>query len=409
MPSRPDPPHLLAVEPSLQLARSLRDVQPSQLQEILGMAAARPGALSFAVGMPATDLFPAAALAAAASAALAADRRALQYGVPPARLQEHVVAMMALRGVDCRREQIFLTSGAQQGMDLMARLLLDPGGPVAIEETVYDGIQMVIRAFAPEVAAVPTAGDGGLDLDALESMLVRGLRPAFLYVITDGHNPLGGSLAAGKRERLVDLARRYQMPILEDDAYGFLYYEERPEPPLRARDDRWVFYLGSFSKILAPSLRVGWIVVPEELVSKLSALKHASDIDSSTFAQAALVAYLDAGHLPGHLAAIRGEYRRRRDALLHALAAHFPTGVRWSVPAMGIFVWVELPAGIDTARLVRFALETENVAFSPGRAFAVHGSRHADHCMRLSFANLTPAQIAEGVARLARAVAGFTS
>lgn len=386
----------------LRLARSAAAVRLSRLQEVMSQAS-RPGVLSFAVGMPATDLFPTEELARAAASALD-DRRALQYGAPSLVVQEHVVRLMASRGVHCRPEQIFLTSGAQQGMDLLARLLLDPGGAILIEETVYDGLQMVVRTHQPQILTVPTSADTGLDVNAVEKILAGGARPSFLYIITDGHNPLGGSVSPEKRARLVELARQYRVPILEDDAYGYLFYEDNPTSPLRALDDEWVFYLGSFSKILAPSLRVGWIVVPEHLVPILRALKHGSDVDTASFAQHTLAAYLAAGHLPAHIERIRGEYRRRRDTLLEALAEHFTGRARWNRPGMGLFVWLELPQGSDTFELLRGAIEREGVAYSPGQAFAVQGSRHADHGLRLSFANLTPEQIQEGVRRLARAL-----
>lgn len=391
---------------SLTFARNVGMVRRSRLQEVMALAA-QPGVLSFAVGMPASDLFPAEDVAEAAKRALAADRRVLQYGPASAVVQRHIVDLMAVRGVECRPEQIFLTSGAQQGMALLAQLLLDPGGQVLIEDTVYDGMQMVIRTFGPEILTVPTSAESGLDVDAVEALLESGARPAFLYVITDGHNPLGGSLSREKRTRLVELARRYRVPIVEDDAYGFLYYEKDPAPPLRSLDGRWVFYLGSFSKILAPSLRVGWIVVPEELIPTFSALKHGMDVDTSTLSQLTLAAYLEAGHLPAHIEKIRNEYRRRRDTTTQALAAHFTGRARWNEPPMGIFVWLELPPGTDTFELVQSAIEKEKVAYAPGQAFAVRGSRHADASLRLSFANLTPEQIAEGIARLARATAGL--
>jgi 2-aminoadipate transaminase len=334
---------------------------------------------------------------------LGGDRRALQYGLPSPLLKRQVVELMRRRGVETREEQVFLTGGSQQAMDLLARLLLDPGGQVALEETVYDGIQLVIRSLAPEVLAVPSEPERGIDLDALEALLERGARPAFLYVIPEGHNPMGTSLDLERRVRLVELARRFRMPILEDDAYGLLRYGADGPPPLRALEDRFVFYLGSFSKILAPALRVGWIVLPEELTPRLSALKHAADLDTVTFAQRTLAAYLEAGHLGAHLERIRAAYAARRRAMLDALERHMPAGVRWAPPAAGIFVWVSLPPGTDAAELLRDALRDERVAFCPGRAFAVAGGRHADPCLRLSFADSTPEEIEDGIERLGRA------
>lgn len=388
---------------SFSLARAMAAMGQSPLRDLLGRAA-RPGVISFAVGLPAAELFPAAELAAANAALLPARPECLQYALPAAPLKDQIVELMAGRGVACRREQVFLTSGAQQAMDLLSRLLLDPGGQVLIEETVYDGLQMAIKGLSPRILTVPTDLDTGLDVNAVEALLARGARPAFVYTIPSGHNPLGASLPLAKRHRLVELARRYRVPVLEDDAYGFLSYDDEPGPALRALEDRWVFYLGSFSKILAPALRAGWMVVPEELIPTLSALKHAIDLDTPSYSHWTIAAYLATGKFPAHLERVRGEYRRRRDAMLQALARNFPREVRWNRPAGGMFIWVELPAGMDATTLLTAAIDTAGVAFSPGDAFAAGGSRHARHCLRLNFSHSPPDRIAEGIERLARAV-----
>jgi 2-aminoadipate transaminase len=240
-----------------------------------------------------------------------------------------------------------------------------------------------------------------MDLDSIEAQLARGARPPFIYAITDGHNPLGLSLSREARIRLVELSRRFRVPIIEDDVFGFLNYES-PTPPMRTLDDEWVFYIGSFSKILAPALRVGWIVVPEQFKPALSFLKHASDLDITTLSQFTLSAYLDAGHLPGHLAILRREYGLRRDCMLRALESHFPLESEWTKPRSGMFVWVELPSGIDTAELLRVAVESEEVAFMPGSIFGFAGAHCSRNGIRLNFTNCQPEQIEEGVARLGR-------
>jgi 2-aminoadipate transaminase len=400
-------PSFAVPEPEpIAVSRAVAGFRRSPLLELLATTY-RPGIVSFAVGMPATDLLPAERLAQATALALAGDRAALQYQVPPQRLKAHVVELMARRGVECSEDEVFLTAGAQQGMDLVARLLVDPGARVLLDDTAYEGMQMVLRALAPEVVPVPTHPGLGIDVDAVERLLAAGPRPALLYTIPAGHNPLGCSMPPERAARLVELARRLRMPILEDDAYGFLSYRPQPAPPLRALDDRWVLYLGSFSKILAPSLRAGWLVVPPELIPRLSILKHAIDLDVTTLAQRTLVAYLDTGDLPRHLEHLRGEYRRRRDAMLAAMAAHLPPPVRWNVPDSGIYLWVELPSGADAVELLRFAAAREAVAFSPGAAFATGGGDHARHCLRLCFSSLPSALIEEGVARLGRALVAF--
>ncbi len=375
----------------------------SGLREVMNLSS-RPGVLSLAVGLPATELFPNEALAAAAAHLLEADPGCLQYGIPHHPLKAQIVELMAARGVRCTEGQIFLTSGAQQSMDLLTRLLLDPGGQVLFEEVVYDGIQMAVKLAEPEILNVTTNPVTGIDVDQVELLLARGCRPAFLYVISDGHNPLGVSIPLENRHRLVDLARRFRVPILEDDTYGFLYYEETPVAPLRALEEDWVFYLGSFSKILSPGLRAGWLVVPEPLIPWLSALKHSTDLDTASFSQRIISAYLSSGRFPGHLSALRAEYRRRRDAMLAALADCLPPQVSWNQPTSGMFIWVELPLGMDALELLRSAVETEQVAFCPGACFYSASQPRANRCLRLSFANSSPEKIHQAIGRLGRVI-----
>jgi 2-aminoadipate transaminase len=390
-------------EAEIPLAGWTRSVKRSALQDML-VASSRPGILSFALGLPAAELFPAADYAEAVARVLADDARALQYGPPFLPLKRHVVSLMAERGVECREEQVFLTAGAQQGVSLLARLLLEPGRKALVEEMVYTGCQQVLHASEADILTVPTDFKTGIDVDAVERLLESGVRPSLLYVVPDGHNPLAVSMSAGKRVRLAELARAYRMPIVEDDAYGFLYYETPGPPPLRAYEDQWVLYVGTFSKIMAPALRTGWVVVPESLIPHLAIIKEASDIDTAPLSQRAISAYLDAGHLPAHLDGLRREYRRRRDAMLDALRAHLPAGARWETPASGLFIWVELPEGADTGELLKVAIETEQVAFIPGHAFWVAGGRPATNRMRLNFSNSSVERIEDGVRRLARAL-----
>jgi len=381
------------------LADWTHSMSRSMLRQMIAITA-RPGILSFAGGLPDPALFPTADYAAALQQVLAADPKALQYGPPLEALKVHIVGLMAERGVAVTPEQIFLTTGAQQGLDILTRLFLNPGGEVLLEEIVYPGIQQTIAPYRPHILPIPTDLETGLDVDTIEQYLADGARPAFLYVIPDAHNPLGVSISPGKRQRLVELARAYGLPIIEDDPYGFLNYDAHLERPLRALDDEWVFYLGSFSKIMAPALRLGWMIAPEALIPKLTVIKEAGDLESSALTQRAVAAYLDAGHLPTHLERLRDEYGRRRDTMLQALYRHFPAEARWTVPAGGMFVWVELPEGMDTGKLLETAVTEAQVAFIPGAAFTLPG-RTAPNCMRLNFSNCTPDRIEEGIARLA--------
>lgn len=406
----PVPGAVATIELRRILSRSMAGLRQSTLREVMARAAA-PEVLSFALGMPASDLLPAADLERAARRVLERPGH-LQYSLPLPALKERIVELMARRGVECRSSQVFLTTGAQQGLSLVAQLLLDPGGPLLVEETVYDGIRLATRILEPELRTVPTSAVDGLDVDAVERILESGFRPAFLYVITDGHNPLGVSLAQDRRRRLARLARRYGVTILEDDAYGLLSYEGPAARPIHAFDPEWVFYLGSFSKIIAPALRVGWLVVPEDLVSPLSALKHGNDCDTATLSQRIVAEYLSQETFSFHLHRLREEYRHRRDTLLTALERHLhgpdagplARGTSWNHPTAGMFVWAECPESVDMTRLLNLAIRDERVAFSPGRAFAVGDGDQADHAMRLSFATLPADRIEEGVVRLVRAL-----
>lgn len=380
-----------------------RNVERSALQEMMDLCT-QPDVISFALGLPATELFPLDDYAQAAIGVLAADPRALQYDPPYAPLKGHVRALMRRRGVECDESQIFLTSGAQQGLSLLARLLLEPGGEVLLEEMTYTGLQQVITPFRPRIHSVPTDPETGMDVEAVGSLLEAGARPSFIYTVTDGHNPLGLGMSASKRRRLVELARRHRVPVIEDDAYGFISYEGSSEPPMRALDDDWVLYVGSFSKILAPSLRVGWLVVPEALTRALSVVKESSDINTATFAQRTVSAYLGAERHLRHIKTVRDSYRERRDAMASALSRHFPEGARWRIPASGVFMWVELPETIDTGELLRESVLEEKVAYVPGNVFCVNGTRLGSNCMRLNFSHCGPAQIEEGIARLGAVV-----
>lgn len=387
----------------ISLADWARKANLSDLQVMLSMAS-QPGIISFALGLPAPELFPSAAYSEAVREVLSGDERALQYGPPSQALRKHVVELMAQRGVECKEEQVFLTTGAQQAMNLLARLLLNSSGQVMTEELTYTGFRQIIESLQPDIISVPADFETGIDVDAVKSILAGGARPAFIYAMSDGHNPLGVSMSIEKRRRLVDIARHYNTPIVEDDAYGFLYYDSALAPPLRAFDEEIVFYIGSFSKILAPALRVGWIIAPTWLMPKLSIIKEATDIDTATLAQRTIAAFLDAGHLPDHLTRLRHEYGLRRDAMLSALEDHFCKTARWVKPTSGVFIWVELLERVNATQLLKVALEAEQVAFISGEAFCVNGNARARGCMRLNFSNSAPKRIEEGIARLARSL-----
>ncbi len=368
----------------------------------------QPGILSLAGGLPAPELFPTVEYANAIAHVLATDAKALQYGPPFQPLKAHIVKLMALRGVTCTEEEVFLTTGAQQGLDVLTRLLLNPGDEIILEELVYTGAQQCVAPYQPKILPVSTDLTLGIEVEQVAAHLAAGAKPAFIYLVPDAHNPLGVSISRERREQLVELALRYNVPLIEDDPYGFLQYGDVVEAPIRTLNASHVFYLGSFSKILAPALRLGWMIAPQELVSKLTVAKEASDLESSALTQRAVAAYLDAGHLPAHIDILRSEYGRRRATMLGALKRYFPAEARWTKPTGGMFIWVELPAGIDTVELLETAVTQEKVAFIPGYAFAVPG-HNVTNCLRLNFSNSTVEQIEDGIQRLGTVIEQYVN
>lgn len=391
------------IHSSINLAGWTQTMKRSILRQMLAVAS-RPGILSFAGGLPATEMFPAADYADAVNRVLAADPGALQYGPPFAPLKRHIVDLMAMRGVDCGEEQIFITTGAQQALNLLSRLLLNPGGQVIVEEMVYTGIRQALESYQPQIITIPTDLEFGLDVAAAETVLLSGARPAYLYAIPEAHNPLGVSIHPHRQEKLIALAQHYGMPIVEDDPYGLLSYDSSAVPPLRALDDQWVFYVGSFSKILAPALRLGWIVAPQDLIPRLTVVKEASDLETSRFIQRSVSEYLDSGHFPEHLERLRQVYRIRRDAMLRAIERHFPAGTCLSRPSGGMFIWVKLAPHIDTTEILPVAINEAKVAYIPGMAFAANpqSSIQANNCLRLNFSNCSHELIEDGISRLGR-------
>lgn len=390
---------------TLPLAAWTGSLRRSVLRQMISVVS-QPGILSFAGGLPDPQLFPAQAYADALAQVIAADPKALQYGPPSPALKRHIVELMAARGVHCTPEQIFITTGAQQGLNTLTQLLLNPGDEVMLESIVYSGAAQVVAPYQPQILSVPTDLNDGIDVEAVAAYLADGARPAYLYVIPDAHNPLGVSISPTRRRQLAALARQYQLPIIEDDPYGHLFYGDGLTPPLRALDADWVFYLGSFSKILAPALRLGWVVAPPPLLEKLAVVKESSDLESSALTQRAAAAYLDTGALAAHLAQLRAVYGRRRDTMLAALDAYFPEDARWTEPQAGMFIWVTLPEGVDTQALLETAVREEKVAFIPGHAFAVDETAVplARRSLRLNFSNCTESQIEMGIKRLAAAL-----
>jgi 2-aminoadipate transaminase len=395
-----------------RFAQRTKAVKSSTIRELLKLTQ-RPEVISFAGGLPAPDVFPVERFETACHRVLEAKGpMALQYsaseGYTP--LREYLAQKMAKYGIMAGPENVLITTGSQQALDLIGKLLINPGDRILVEAPTYLGALQAFNVYGAEYVSVAVDHDG-LRTGELEDALRSG--PKFMYVLPNFQNPGGVTLCEPRRHELVLLADKYGIPIVEDDPYGQLRFEGEHLPPLLVldrdnlrRDDGKlgnVIYLSTFSKTLAPGIRLGWIVAPPDLISKLVQFKQGADLHTSTFDQMVAYEVVHDGFLDEHVKKIRAVYRERRDVMLAALTEYFPPEVTWTHPQGGLFLWVTLPEGFDMEHLFQAALR-ENVAFVPGDCFypgADAGRRH----MRLNFSHSTPQQIREGIRRLGLAVA----
>jgi len=400
-------------------AQRTEQMRSSLIRELLKLTQ-RPEVISFAGGLPAPELFPVKEFEQASCKILQEKGpQALQYstteGYPP--LREFIVEKMGRYGIKATVDNVLITQGSQQGLDLIGKIFLDPGDTVLLEAPSYLGAIQAFTAYQARYTTVPI-DDEGMRVDLVAEELKKG-RPKFIYVLPNFQNPAGVTLSEERRERLVVLANEYGVPLIEDDPYGELRYEGDHMPPLMVLDDRHlskisegkanvegffegnVIYISTFSKTLAPGLRLGWVVAPLEVVGRLVQAKQGADLHTTTLTQVLAYEVVRTGFLDGHVREIRKVYRERRDVMLEAMGEHFPEGVRWTRPQGGLFLWVTVPEEIDTAELLREAVE-ENVAFVPGFAFFADGRGH--NTMRLNFSNAQPEMIREGIRRLGKVI-----
>ncbi len=380
-----------------QAARAER-MNPSVIREILKVTE-RPGIISFAGGLPSPATFPVREFAAACDKVLRDDgAAALQYaaseGFGP--LRERVAAGLPW-SVD--PAQVLITTGSQQGLDLVAKVLIDAGSKVLVETPTYLGALQAFTPMQPDLVGVRCDDEHGIDLEALAEASGDA---RFLYLLPNFQNPTGRTLNEARRAQLSALCERLGLPIVEDNPYGELWFDAAPPLPLTARNPQGCIYLGSFSKVLAPGLRLGFLVAPKELFPKLLQAKQAADLHSPSLNQRIAHQVMQGDFLQRHTPTIRALYRAQRDAMLAAMAREMPPGVRWNVPAGGMFLWLRLPFGLDAAALLPAAVE-RGVAFVPGAPFYA-GTSQA-HTLRLSFVTASVAQIDLGIAQLGWTIA----
>jgi len=378
------------------LSQRAQKLTSSAIREILKVTE-RPEVISFAGGLPSAATFPVARIRQVCDEILAtAASPALQYGPTEGYLplREWVAKR---HGVSSDR--VLITTGSQQGLDLLGKVFIDPGSRVLVETPTYLGALQSFSLSEPQFVSVPSDEQGPIP-QALTSTLVRDAR--FFYCLPNFQNPTARRIPLARRTELVQIAAAQNLLLLEDDPYGELYYSGEPLPTLLslAQSDG-VIYMGSFSKVLAPGLRVGYLIAPEPVVRKLVQAKQAADLHTPSFTQRIVHETIKDGFLDTHIPQIRTLYANQCAAMLDALSRHFPTSVQWNRPEGGMFIWVKLPAAFDSAELLKKAI-ARNVAFVPGAPFFANEPQH--NTLRLSFVTVPPEKIEEGIAKLGQLI-----
>lgn len=390
-------------------AKRTRGMSASEIRALFSVAS-RPEVVSLAGGMPNIAGLPLDVVAAAVSDLVEVSGAvAMQYGSGQGDpvLRQQICEVMRLEGIEAHPDDVVVTVGSQQAVDLVTRIFCDPGDVVLCEAPSYVGALGVFRAYECEVVHIETDRDGLVPAalcDAIESVQAAGRRIKFLYTVPNFHNPAGVTLTAPRRAEVLDICRAADVLVLEDNPYGLLGFDGPPNRAMRADEPDRVIYLGSFSKTFAPGFRVGWALAPHAVREKLVLAQESATLCPPSFSQMAVSAYLRAHDWQGQVKQFRELYRERRDALIGALEDMMPTGVGWNIPDGGFYVWLTLPAGLDAKAMLPRAV-TARVAYVPGTAFFADGpALHAaggTSALRLSYCYPTPERIREGVRRLA--------
>jgi 2-aminoadipate transaminase len=411
----PQPPHKRRAHTSTRdleryaglFAERTTVMRSSAMRDLMAVTA-RPEVISLAGGLPDTSTFPPERLAAQMSRIAAESAAAaLQYGPTEGfdETKDCIVEVMAAEGMLPDPEDIVVTTGGQQAIDLVTKTLVDPGDVVICEAPTYPGAVPVFCSYQADVRQVEMDGDG-MRIDLLEELLeelrAEGRRPKFIYTVPTFQNPGGVTLSLERRARLVELAQEHELLVVEDNPYGLLRYGGEALPPLYQLDGGdFVIYLGTFSKILSPGIRLGWVVAPPPVLEKVVLGKGAADLCTSSLTQFFVRQYFAEGGWKNYVEELLDLYKGRRDTMLEALAEHFPAAATWTEPEGGLFIWATLPEYIDTEDLLAKALRSD-VAFVPGAAAYVDG--RGKNSMRLNFSGVNDAEIREGIARIGRVI-----
>lgn len=385
----------------MQFSNLAMNLKASEIRELLKLTT-MPEIISFAGGLPAPELFPTEDLKKVDEAVLTKEgQAALQYGTTEGYtpLREQIAGRMKKSFmVDCTPENIVITSGSQQGLSLLAQIFLNPGDVVLVESPTYLGAINAFKLCGPEFVEVPT-DDKGIIPEELEKILAKyGDRVRMMYVIPEFQNPTGITWPMERRKAFMDIINRYDFPVLEDDPYGELRFDGDKVPSLKSMDTKGnIIFLGSFSKILMPGLRIAWMVADPTIIDKVVKLKQAVDLQSSSFGQRQTSFFIDMYDLDAHVAKIKELYKKRRNLMCDSMKEYFPEGITFTYPEGGLFTWVTLPEGMDAKELMPKVL-AKNVAYVPGGPFYPHGG-NANH-FRLNYSNMPEERIVEGIKRL---------
>jgi len=381
-------------------------MRSSAMRDLMALTE-RDDVISLAGGLPDTSTFPPDSYASLmSSVSVQSCARALQYGPTEGFeiVKSCIADVMAAEGMRIDSDEILVTTGGQQAIDLVCKTLVDPGDVIVAEAPTYPGAIPTFCSYQADVVQISMDRDGirtdelAATLDALER---DGRRPKFIYTVPNFHNPAGVTMSLERRRSLVAIASERQLLVLEDNPYGMLRYEGEPLPTLHSLDDEFVIYTSTFSKILSPGVRLGWAVAPAPILEKMQVGKQGSDLCSSSISQYFVRAYFDSGPWSDYVGSLVEIYRRRRDVMLDALAEHFPREAEWTHPQGGLFIWATMPDYIDTTDLLARALQ-EKVAFVPGRAAYLDG--RGGSSMRLNFSGVPESAIREGVRRIGEVV-----
>lgn len=384
----------------MKYASRMDRIKASEIRELLKLTQ-RPEIISFAGGLPAPELFPMEAVEKAMKETIEKQgTKALQYGPTEGYdpLRKQIVELMKGTAIEADYQDILITNGSQQGLDFAGRVFLNEGDYVITESPSYLGAISAFKAYQCNFLDVETDQDG-MKMDELEATIKEhGDRVKMIYVIPDFQNPSGKTWSMERREQLLEIAKKYDLPIVEDNPYGMLRFEGEILPSIYSMDtDGRVIFLGTFSKILIPGFRLGWVCANQEILQKFILCKQGADLQASTINQIAASNLMDEFDIFAHIENLKVVYRKRRDAMMNAMEKYFPAGVEYTYPNGGLFTWVELPESINTKELGVKAIE-HNVAFVPGGSFFPNAGN--EHCMRVNYSMMNEEKIEEGIKRL---------